>query len=327
MPPLTRDQYDLLVVAIAWAAGFAPMLWRKDWMWHHAIGLALLVTPFARMALDFYLTVVVAGVLFHFTVLEPISRAALWSGVIERTIAYGVLPFAGLLLLHNAIPGIRLRETPVEPVGDAAAAHGLAPKRTWRADLWRGVALLVFIAAAYVLALALADTLFATLSANGDESHYWQNITIPLILLLSAAAGVTEEFLFRGVMLAWLARRMPWIAAALVQALAFGLIHSGYGTWTHVVGPFAFGLGMAWVARHLGVAVTMVLHVGVDVVSLSLSMAPDYVYVHGAWGVAALGGLLLAMVAASAYALVRTRGEPVRILWRDLMRMLRLSAT
>lgn len=324
MPMLTRDQYDLLVLALAWAGGFAPMLRRKEWTWLQAVGLGLLLTPFVRMALDFYLTVVVSGVLFHYTVLEPVSAEALWRGVEVRLIDYALLPVAGVLILHNAVPRVASRRAPPTAPADAFARHGVAPRASWPRDAWRGLALFVFIAAAYVAALALSATALAGLSANGDESRYWQNITVPLVLTLSLVAGITEEFLFRGVLLAWLAKRMPWIVAALVQALAFGLVHSGYGTWAHVVGPLAFGFGMAWVARHLGVVVTAILHAGVDVVSLGLTVAPDYVAVHGAWGLATLAGLLLLLVAGSAYALWRTRADAVRILWADLVRLVTL---
>ncbi|MEA3201387.1 MAG: Type prenyl endopeptidase Rce1-like [Thermoplasmata archaeon] len=321
MPPLTRDQYDLLVLAVAWLGGFAPMAWRKEWTWIQAIGLGLVLTPFVRFGLDFYGTVVVAGVLFHFTVLAAPPVSAFWSQALFDAVYDVGLPFAGLLILHNAVPGFPSRRAPREPLRDALAAHDLAPRATWRRDLARGAALFLFIAAAYLVALLLEQTALAALSANGDETRYWQNITIPLVLLLSALAGVGEEMLFRGVLLTWLSRRMPWLAAALLQALAFGLIHSGYGTWSHVVGPFAFGLGMAWVARHLGVWVTAVLHASVDVVSLGLSVAPDYVATHGTAGALALGAVLLALCALSVWALVRTRGEPVRILWADLGRL------
>jgi membrane protease YdiL (CAAX protease family) len=324
MPLLTRDQYDLLVLALAWCGGFAPLAWRKDWTWVRAVGLGLLLTPFARMALDFYLTVVVSGVLFHYTVLEPISRAALWNGVVTRTIEFGVIPALGLLILHNAVPGFPSQRAPREAVPQALGAHALSPRASWRRDAMRGTALLALIAAAYLVALALSQTALSALSANGDESRYWRNITVLLIVLLSVVAGVTEEFLFRGVLLTWLAKRMPWIAAALLQAFAFALVHSGYGTWAHVVGPFAFGLGMAWVARRLGVVVTAILHAGVDVVSLGLSVAPDYVAANGTPGAALLGGLFVALVALSAWALVATRAEAVRILWDDLLRMVGL---
>src|SRR5581483_11170565 len=207
MPMLTRDQYDLLVLALGWVGGFAPMLRRKDWTWVQAVGLGLLLTPFVRMALDFYLTVVVSGVLFHFTVLEPVSQEALWRSVLARLVDYGLLPLAGLLIMHGAVPGFATRATPAQ----ALAAHDVAPRASWRRDALRGVALLVFLAAAYVVSLLLSRTALSVLSANGDESAYWRNVTVLLIVLLSVAAGVTEEFLFRGVMLRFLAQRMPWI--------------------------------------------------------------------------------------------------------------------
>lgn len=312
MVQLTRNEFDIVVLVASWLGGFAPVLLRRPgWTWPRAVGLGLLLTPFARLALDVVLSI---DALFVFTVLEPVARAALWESVLTRLVYFLVLPGIGLLLMHEAVPGFG-RGRP----RDALAREGIAPRRSWSWDALRGFALFFAIAVAYLAAYGVARLVPAA-TAGGDESAYWRNITLPLIVLVSATAGLTEEFLFRGVLLKNLQRWMPWLVAALVQALFFGLIHSGYGTWTHVLGPFLFGLGMAWVARVLGVLPAAVLHAEVNVLFFALDVAPDYVGARGIVGLIALGGLLLALAVLAGYALWRTRADAVRMLWASLKR-------
>jgi membrane protease YdiL (CAAX protease family) len=305
MPSLTRAEYDVVLLAASWLIGFAPLLvFRKRWTWVQCVGLALLASPFVRFLIGIYLTIV--PLFTQFTVLQPISRAALWSGVQATLFQDLVVPAVGLWLMHQG------------RVDEALDEHGLAPKASWRRDALRGLALFFAIAIAYVVAYFVSKGPLAALSYNGDESQYWRNITIPLILLVSGAAGVTEELLFRGVLLSWLSKRIPWLAAALLQAVFFGLVHAGYGTFTHVVGPFVFGLGMAWVARVLGVLPAALLHAEVNVMFFALEVAPTYVAVNGAWGLAAIVGLVAAWGAACVVALWVTRADAVRLLWRSL---------
>jgi membrane protease YdiL (CAAX protease family) len=113
---------------------------------------------------------------------------------------------------------------------------------------------------------------------------------------------------------------MPWIAAALVQAFLFGLIHAGYGTWTHVMGPFLFGLGMAFVARQLGIVVAALLHAQANIVFFTVEVAPTYLAVHGILGLAMLLAVTGALVAACLWSLYATRGDAIRILVRGLRR-------
>lgn len=333
MVTLTRNEYDVLVLALSWVVGFLPLFAGRRMTWVQAVGLGLLATPFVRFALDIAITF---ERLFTFTVLQPVSAAALWNGVLANWIENIAFPLVGILLLHNAMPGWPSRRAPRLPLRGALRAHGLAPRRSWRRDFARGLSLFFAIALAYVAAYVLSKTVFAVLSTNGIETGYWRNITIPLILLVSATAGIGEELLFRGVLLTallaafealrprWaLWRRAPtWapaVAASLVQALVFAFIHAGYGTWTHVAGPFAFGLGMAWVARKLGVVVTALLHAEVNVVFFAIEVAPDYVAANGALGVAGLALLLGGLAAASVASLVLTRADAYRILGKSIL--------
>lgn len=308
MPALTRNEYDVAIVALSWIVGFAPLLlFRKQLTWIQCVGIALVATPFVRMLLNIYLSI---DALFVFTVLEPVSREALWRSVGRDLLYDFALPLAGLLLWHNAVPRIASRRAPRHDIIDALHEHGLAPKSSWSRDALRGLALFFCIAIAYVVALALSRQISPEL-AGGDESRYWRNITLPLIVLVSGMAGLTEEILFRGILLTRLARAMPWWTAAILQALFFGFIHAGYGTWTHVVAPFAFGLGMAWVARELGILPAILLHAQINIVFFALEVSDT---VPSAWILLAL--LALANVAA-AYV---TRLDAVRLLWRSLLR-------
>ncbi|MFA5860354.1 MAG: CPBP family intramembrane glutamic endopeptidase [Candidatus Thermoplasmatota archaeon] len=310
MPQLTTNEYDALVLTLSWIIGFIPIyLRRPNWKWVSGIGLAMLISPFVRMAIDIYLTI---GALFVFTVLQPVSQEALWHSVGTRLLWYLVVPGLGLLLLHGM-----WHRNAREAGEEILRTHGLAPKASWRRDAQHGLALFFAIAIAYVAAYGV-DRLIPQTVAGGDETQYWRNVTLPLIILLSATAGLTEEFLFRGVMLKFLSERMPWIAAATAQALFFALTHSGYGTWTHVLAPLAFGLGMAWVTRVLGLLPAALLHAQVNVLFFALDVAPDYVAARGVSGALALGGLVLAMTVASAWALRATKAEAVRSLWRSL---------
>lgn len=317
MPALTKNEFDIAILALSWIGGFLPRFladaqprrfhrW-TGWTWVQSIGLALVLSPFVRMLLNVYVSI---DALFVFTVLEPVSREALWRGI-GRTLLYSfAFPAVGLLILHNAVPRWKSRRAPAKSLPQALAAHGLGPRHSWQRDALRGIALFFCIGLAYAVAYGISR-LFSPELAGGVESDYWRNITLPLIVLVSVAAGLTEEFLFRGLLLRRLARWLPWSAAAVLQALFFGLIHSGYGTWTHVLGPFAFGLGMAWVARILGIVPAMLLHAQVNMVFFAVDVSD---VLPSAW---ALVAALLALNLAAAWA---TRLDAVRLLWKSLLR-------
>lgn len=326
--PLTRHEYDVLWVTISWLAGFAPLFahaflsWRGHrvrWQaptWLQSVGLALVVAPFARMAVSFYLTME-SGALFTYTVLQPASQAAIWRAVRNDAVYDLAMPAIGLLLLFNAMPWLASKRAPRSELRTVLKRANVAPRETFAKDALHGLTLFAFIAAAYAAAWILSKTLLADLSANGDESRYWINITVLLIVLRSGMAGLTEELLFRGILLGALARKLPFAAAAVVQAVLFGLVHAGYGTWSHVLGPLAFGLGMAWVARVLSVPVAMLLHAQINVVFFAFEVSG---YVPGAWW------LIAALAALNVVAAALTRFAAVRILWRSLLRPFRRGA-
>lgn len=315
LPPLTRSEYYALLVTGSWILGFLPLFTRArpNWTWAQCVGLGFVISPFVRLAIGTAYSVddlVTATVQGDYIVVPPISEVELWNIVVTRLRDFVVLPAIGLLLVWQRVDGLPRRGAPT-PVSLGLAATGLAPRASWARDALNGLALFVFIALAYIGAYALlVAALSGALQSTGDESQVFTRITPALILALSIVAGVTEEFLFRGLLLNALSRVMPWLAAALVQAVWFGFVHAGYATWAHVIGPFLFGLGMAWVARTLGILPAILLHAEVNIVAFSLGQ-------YGAYpteSAAILGMLLVANVVA----LFVTRGEAVRVLWRSI---------
>lgn len=311
MPALTRNEYDVLIVTLSWVIGFAPLFvqrlrGRDGPTWVQCVGLALVATAFVRMLVNIYLSI---GALFVFTVLEPVSEAALWRSVGRDVLFDFAIPLVGVLLLHNAVPGLKSRRAAASDVRGALGAEGLGPHASYARDALRGFTLFFCIALAYSVALAVSGLVSAQV-AGGDESRYWQNITIPLIILVSGMSGLTEELLFRGILLTRLARAMPIVLAVVAQSVFFGFIHAGYGTWTHVLAPAFFGVGMAWVARTLGIVPAILLHVQINVVFFAFEVSDT---IPQAWW------LLAALAAVNVGAALATRFDAVLILWRSLV--------
>ena len=87
------------------------------------------------------------------------------------------------------------------------------------------------------------------------------------LLTGTVIAPVAEETLFRGLIFAGLAQRMPFAAAAAISALLFALTH-GIGVLLPI---FALGFGLAWIYRRSGTLwAPIVAHAVVNAVSLVL---------------------------------------------------------
>ncbi|MGI8817562.1 MAG: CPBP family intramembrane glutamic endopeptidase [Gemmatimonadales bacterium] len=101
------------------------------------------------------------------------------------------------------------------------------------------------------------------------------------LVLLAVAAGLAEEFLFRGVMQAGLARVLPEWGAVLVTGAAFGLAHfitPAYALLAGVAGVYLGGL--FWLEGSL--TAPIVAHAFYDIVALNyvarLSRSPVHRY-------------------------------------------------
>lgn len=126
-----------------------------------------------------------------------------------------------------------------------------------KADLWRGV----FVGVAGLIAataVQYALTPFPDLVGTNTNFIEDQTGTIPgaVIVAVSTMIGapLVEELFFRGLLQRSLAR--VGIAAVIVQAVVFGMIHftpdEGRGNVGIVLGVGVFGLVLGLAARHYG---------------------------------------------------------------------------
>jgi membrane protease YdiL (CAAX protease family) len=300
----------LYAAGIALAVALALLWWpgRPRAGWTEAVGAALVAYPVARALVG---AAAVSDRLTRYTVLLPASAPDFERAILRDSALGFLLPLAGALLLWRKRAGgapVRSARDALAGVARALEPAGLggAPRRTLLDALAvLGVALLL-------LGASLAGQAYAVpFLVTGDESAYWQNLTPALLVGLSVAAGVSEELVWRGLLLRALLSRIPFWPALLLQAGLFGFIHAGYGNWAHVLGPALFGLLMGVVALRVSLLAAMAVHAGVDIAYLALA-APQLQP-----GILALP---LALAIAGLVALAATRFAVVRALleldWR-----------
>jgi membrane protease YdiL (CAAX protease family) len=135
---------------------------------------------------------------------------------------------------------------------------------------------------------------------SGNEGDYFSRMTPFHAVFLSMAAAVTEELVYRALLMVALVRGLSrlhvpgaWPVAVVLQAILFGVAHAGYGTWMHIVVPFLFGLAAGAVAWRWGLWAAIALHFLIDLYAFGAEITDP------AWFVAMLGLLLLLNVAAS----------------------------
>jgi CAAX protease family protein len=98
---------------------------------------------------------------------------------------------------------------------------------------------------------------------------------VAILLLIVTVSSVAEEVLFRGLVYNALRQRMPPIVAAVVQALAFGFLHS-YGV-VHSVLASALGFAFAGVYEwRKTLLAPILLHVFQNVVVVLVAAAAAY---------------------------------------------------
>lgn len=213
------------------------------------------------------------------TVLRPVPPRGL-SRMYYRSILLDVGYLgAGFLLLAY---GGRLRQAVQEGLQGLAVRmrdHGVPTGgRSEAASAWIGYVtfplLLLGTWSAYLAMQQVPQLL------SGDESQVWRNMSPYHVLMISAAAAVTEELVYRAFLLVVLARllapagRAAMPLAVLGQAVLFGLAHGGYGTWIHVAMPLLFGLVAGIAAWRFGLWSAVVLHFQVDLYVFGAELDP-----------------------------------------------------
>nr|WP_279639147.1 CPBP family intramembrane metalloprotease [Sphingomicrobium sediminis] len=92
-------------------------------------------------------------------------------------------------------------------------------------------------------------------------------LTWPIVLLLSAVAGIAEEIVFRGALQGWLDTLMPLWLAIILQAVIFAALHPvsrAYMAYVLLIG-IVLGALYAWSGNLLA---PMIAHFAYDVWAL-----------------------------------------------------------
>jgi membrane protease YdiL (CAAX protease family) len=276
--------------AVPWSLGLAVAFGAaaRGRPFHQALGMGLMAVPLWDTLwgiLSSFVPLVQGGF-----VLRPYSRYQLSGLYSYKFLADLGYLAAGFLLYASPRLGAVLSQHP-RSLARRLAAERLPMGRS--GGLSEGRSALAGLALFPILLLVtiLADRLVSGVSQlnQSDETSVFANMTPYHALLISLAAGFGEELAYRGLLMGWLSRRAPMAVAVLVQAIVFGLAHSGYGTWSHVLLPTLFGLVAGAVAWLFGVWAAITMHVLVDVYAFGAESARSF-----AWVAPALDSLFLA---------------------------------
>ncbi|MFA0813550.1 CPBP family intramembrane glutamic endopeptidase [Microbulbifer epialgicus] len=143
---------------------------------------------------------------------------------------------------------------------------GIVPVRS---VIWGFIGAMICFAAVVVLARS-PTSLGHTLRGHCSQlTSLFSGISTAQIVLLSIAAGVCEEFLFRGFLQTWLSQLSSPLLGLLGASLIFGLLHWASFTYflmTMVVG-LVLGIAYQKTGSLLGV---MVWHAIYDVLALTV---------------------------------------------------------
>jgi membrane protease YdiL (CAAX protease family) len=217
-------------------------MWEKLPVWFRAIVSGLIVTGVPTLTWG-----LLAAVNLRFTPRVP------WSGP----------AMAALLWLYWRYLSTRRK--------DQLRAKSLAP-RVWRlALLGAGSA----VAAVWASFAALRDVLHIAPQAS-DLAHFPVWTILPLIVIGSAVAGVTEEAGFRGAMQVLLERAYGPVAAIAITSILFVLVHLTHGAAVLPFLPFYFVVAVVYglLAYLTGsILPSMVLHFAGDVLMFALRYA------------------------------------------------------
>jgi membrane protease YdiL (CAAX protease family) len=149
------------------------------------------------------------------------------------------------------------------------------PAAAWLADsrfLLLGVGLQIVA----LLPIALLEAIYGHTAkqdvvSTADHARGWQVPALALAIVL--LAPLTEELLFRGVLLRSLLRKQSPVVAVFVSALVFGLVHAlgdpSIGTLIALPAIILLGVVSGWQAARTGtLSRSILLHVGFNLLSV-----------------------------------------------------------
>ena len=134
---------------------------------------------------------------------------------------------------------------------------------------------LVGVIATLPLALFLywfSNTTNETLSAfRRSQIEFFASLgfefTLPRIILMALAAGISEELLFRGVFQTWLTGFTPLLAAIIVSNIIFGALHMRTMLYAIIAGLVGVYLGIVYAATE-NLLAPITTHIVYDAIAL-----------------------------------------------------------
>lgn len=242
-----------------------------------ATGVGLMVVPVAIGIIGFINSL--ESVITRGTVAPPQSPYRL-SGQYSRALLVDIgYMGSGFLLWSGWRPGDGMRTV-------ARRLRDVAPRITGRREgqsALLGYAWFpVLLGGAYLMDWVINNHVPAVVT--GDDSRVWSLMTPYHALMLAAAAAVTEELLYRLLILGGTAhvlqsrglRPAPALAVAMVvQALVFGMTHGGYGDLQIILQASAFAVLAGLAAILLGIWAAIVLHFLIDFFVFGSYVAAD----------------------------------------------------
>ncbi|MBW3584120.1 MAG: CPBP family intramembrane metalloprotease [Euryarchaeota archaeon] len=258
---------------LAWSAYWSVRVVRPglDWGWPRLLGVALVLWPFVQTAHSVFLDI--AFVIDPTSRLDPVPPEVFWIVIERRLWQHVLLPLFGLYLAFGHHERAFGRVSIGRRVVRTLSAVDVWPRRGWLRDTMHGLWLFVAVFIGYLL-MAWALSPITRRLENGDESQAFAEVGPLLAVALAFTAGITEEILFRGILQTRLAKVMPVAIAVVLQGVFFGLAHSGYGTWAHILLPLLLGTALGAIALWSGVWPLIIVHIGIDLV-LFLATAAD----------------------------------------------------
>lgn len=228
--------------------------------------------------------------------LEPLSLSTLWRMTTLKYYHEIFFVLIGLLLITRTMPLVQKPPRWPADFKRAFGAIGANVKRNWWIDCGFGAFALIV---SYVGSLLLINLFSRTTigSTGADDSSYFDNMIPILVVLLSFAAGLGEELVYRALLQPALQRwarnlfpahrpaLMEWgslAVAIVIQAVIFGIVHAGYSSLSHVLIPMAFGLWMGIVFRFFGFLACVWTHTMIDIIAFGSDTFDSHPWMVGA---------------------------------------------
>lgn len=179
-------------------------------------------------------------------------------------VSAGALVFQGVLMVTAAFLGVGLliRRTP------AATFERLGLRWPTPQDIGWGVGMgfllylaLILMASLWALVVPVEQIAEQNIAAEQIAQAFG---TLPLALLLSATAGISEEILFRGAL-------QPVFGLA-VTSIFFALVHMQYALTPATIIIFVVALGLGWLRQRHSTTAAIIAHFVYNFVQLAFAI-------------------------------------------------------